>query len=652
MTQINRIGKNEKELLGALEASEILGVSLATIRNWIKSGEISYASSDKERGIFFDRKQIEQLKFDIQSGGISRLNNRANKRNSSSTFIPVEQLGHKSLLPLLQSYIELVKDYKLPLHTALLIHSLSVLKKAKLAAYGRSITHLSEVEFKNSNIQRVLSEWDNQIGGVNLANYPDLIHIDSTFGFDSLGVLYQSLLDEGKKAQGGSYYTPRALIEGIVEELSDQINPGTKVLDPCCGTGQFLVTFARYVSNPLMLWGYDIDPTAVQIAKINLLVCYPDIDFYPQLFVANSLLDNPDGSFDVIATNPPWGYHYTKDETEHLKQVFSNISSNEAFSYFLVRGLNLLNENGTLCYVLPEAVTKVRQHRDVREFLLRNSSITSIKHLGNVFSKVLSPVITLTVQKRIKGGGEIKVTQLDNSKITIKQDRFFNNTEYTFDTSVTDKDERLIAKIYEQCFVTLKDHAEWALGIVTGNNKKFVSGTKTENNEGVLKGADIKKYTFRSASSFISFTPDEFQQVAPEWKYRAEEKLIYKFISNKLVFAYDDKKTLTLNSANILIPKIPSIPPKVVLVFLNSNVFQYLYKKRFNTVKVLRGDLEQMPFPQLSDREIAKIESIVDRLLLQDGGDNKSDDELNEIVYDAFKLAPVERQYIESFIRK
>ncbi|HOX96443.1 MAG TPA: N-6 DNA methylase [Candidatus Woesebacteria bacterium] len=649
MKQVSLFENDQADLLDILRASELLGVSTATVRNWIKTGQLAY--SPMGSGKLLEKKQIEQLKTDIHNGKTERLNNRANKRNSKSTFIPIEQLSHKDKLPLLQSYIEQINKNQVPLQTALLIHSLSVLKKTKLATFDKFVSTLSEVKFKNNNIKKVILEWEEKLGKINLSDLQELLNVDDVFSFDSLGVLYQSLLDEGKKSQGGSYYTPKTLIDGIVEDLSSQIKKGSKVLDPCCGTGQFLVAFSRYIPDPLLLWGYDIDPIAVQIAKINLITTYPEIDFYPNMFVANSLTENPDGRFDIIATNPPWGYHFSKEESEMLRKVYPNIISNEAFSYFLVRGLSLLNDNGSLCYVLPEAVTKVKQHRDVRDFLLRGSAIKSIKHLGNVFSKVLSPVITLTIQKRSDAQNEIEVTQKDGLVSKIKQNRFINNSDFAFDTSITEKDELLIAKIYKHSFTTLKDNADWALGIVTGNNGKFISTTKTDNNEGVLKGSDIQKYTFNPATSFIKFTPDEFQQVAPVWKYRAKEKLIYKFISSELAFAYDYKQTLTLNSANILIPKIPEIPTKVVLVFLNSNIFQYLWKKKFNTVKVLRGDLELLPFPQIDDKTLAEIEKDVDNLLSGTQKD-KLEDKLNEFVFDAFGLTTDEKQYIKNSIRK
>lgn len=643
----------ESDLVDISKASELLGVSTATIRNWVKAGQISYTKQLGKKSKLLDRHQIEKLKDDIQEGKTSRLNNRANKRNSTLTFIPTEQLSDRDSLPILQSYIEIINTKKLSIQESLLIHSLSVLKKAGLVTFDNPLTSIEEVSFKNENIKKVVLEWSKTLHSLNFAKYQELIMVDAVFGYDSLGTLYQSLQDEGKKSRGGSYYTHRIVIEGIVEELSSQITPNTKVLDPCCGTAQFLMLFSKYVLNPLLLWGYDVDPIAVQIAKINLLVSYPHCDFYPNIYLANTLIENPNGSFDIIATNPPWGFHFSKDESEILKGLYPSVLSNEAFSYFLLRGIQLLNKDGHLCYVLPEAITKIKQHRDIRKFILKNTTIKSIKHLGNVFSKVLSPVITLNLQNTTPNDSEnyIDVTQKDGKRSQPKQGRFENNLDFTFDTSITEEDEKIIEKIYKKDFITLKGNADWALGIVTGNNKKFISDMKTSSNEGVLKGSDIDKYNFKPASSFITFVPADFQQVAPVEKYRAKEKLIYKFISKELSFAYDNKQTLTLNSANILIPRLPNLPVKVVLAFLNSEVFQFIFKKKFNTVKILRGDLESLPFPLLTPGLTKDIEELTNNLIACVKKDINQD-KLNSLIYSIYELTEEEKQYINNFIRE
>ncbi len=199
-------------------------------------------------------------------------------------------------------------------------------------------------------------------------------------------------------------------------------------------------------------------------------------------------------------------------------------------------------------------------------------------------------------------------------------------------------EERLLNKIYSVKHATLFKNAEWALGIVTGNNKKYVLEAKSHGAEEVVRGRDVYQFSLGEAGSFIRFAPKDFQQVAPEVFFRATEKLIYKFISKKLVFAYDNKQRLTLNSANILIPAIPGMSIKVTSAFLNSWVFQYIFNKKFSTHKVLRGDLEKLPFPIIDKSTHARIEQLVDLAL---SGDIVPA-ELDDLLFLIFKLTDEE----------
>ncbi len=99
----------------------------------------------------------------------------------------------------------------------------------------------------------------------------------------------------------------------------------------------------------------------------------------------------------------------------------------------------------------------------------------------------------------------------------------------------------------------------WALGIVTGDNKRKIPPKCHDGMEKIYTGKEIQPYVLRPAQNYILYDRAKLQQVAKEEIYRAPEKLVYKFISNKLTFAYDDSASLFLNSANILIPDIPSL---------------------------------------------------------------------------------------------
>ena len=194
----------------------------------------------------------------------------------------------------------------------------------------------------------------------------------------------------------------------------------------------------------------------------------------------------------------------------------------------------------------------------------------------------------------------------------------------------------------------LKDNAEFALGIVTGNNSKYVSNEKRADNEPVLKGSDIKKFYYNEPESYIVFKPRSFQQVAPTKLYRAKEKLFYRFISNSLVFAYDDKKTVSLNSCNILIPHLEGLPIKYVLAVLNSSAAEFVYEKLFNSVKVLRSHIEGIPIPVADSDLMSRIVNLTDKLIAAEGADegNQIFIELDELIFEAYGLNEQEKNLL------
>ena len=72
--------------------------------------------------------------------------------------------------------------------------------------------------------------------------------------------------------------------------------------------------------------------------------------------------------------------------------------------------------------------------------------------------------------------------------------------------------------------------------------------------------------------------------------------MIYKFISSRLVFFYDDQQRHVLNSANMLVlHKNFPVAKKIFAQLLNSDFMNWVFAKLFNTHKILRGDLESLP---------------------------------------------------------
>jgi hypothetical protein len=131
--------------------------------------------------------------------------------------------------------------------------------------------------------------------------------------------------------------------------------------------------------------------------------------------------------------------------------------------------------------------------------------------------------------------------------------------------------------------------------------------------------------------------------------YRAEEKLIYRFISKDIIFAYDNQKQLTLNSANILIPEIPDYPIKALVAILNSEVMRFVYRKKFNTIKVLRGNLEELPIPILSNNEKKELATLTDDFIKTRSANLIAD--INQIVFQRYNLNEREIKYITDIFK-
>lgn len=234
---------------------------------------------------------------------------------------------------------------------------------------------------------------------------------------------------------------------------------------------------------------------------------------------------------------------------------------------------------------------------------------------------------------------------------TINTERKTNADYFSFIT--TDSEYHVMNKIKNLKNVDfLLNKAVFALGIVTGNNNDYISNVKTIENEMILKGSDIRKYHINPTNNYIIFKPECFQQVAPIETYRAKEKLLYRFISNQLVFAYDDKQTLSLNSCNIVIPQIPELKIKYVLAVLNSRIAQFIYKCDFNSVKVLRSHIENIPIPIVDEDTQNRIISVTNKLIA--GLDSKEAEiiynELDMMIANVFNLTSSEMEIIKEVV--
>ncbi|WP_049945818.1 TaqI-like C-terminal specificity domain-containing protein [Butyrivibrio sp. LC3010] len=624
-------------MLTLTELCTALSISTATGRNWIKLGKLK-PEGKKGRSYVFSESYLKALKDDLNSGKIKSLKSRRNKSFVSGNLLYSDYITEGSPnLPLIETIINAVSAtedeadaaFVLPLilddnliRCILERSAAGILKKRvpadEIYKYDPLLSDLS-----GASCDELSPEASGKLSELS----DTFLSFSYVSGEDTLGLIYISLRHLQSRKSTGAYYTPGAIVQRLLGHLFEASfltdGQNKKILDPGCGSGNFLLCLPPGVPAE-NLYGYDIDEISVQIARLTLAFKYrlPDITFWKKHIVKSDFLhaDRSTQSFDVILGNPPWGASFSLEEKNFISEKFicGREKSVDSFDLFIEQGLNLLEEGGMLSYVLPESVLLVKSHTPARKELVERSSLSHLEYLGDVFNHVQCPSIILQVEK--KSNAEVGFL---SSNPTIYDNEITYNimtereiSTYSFNFLMPDEEYALLQSISTLPGArTLQGNAEFALGIVTGANKEMLQSRKSPKNEIILKGTDIFKYAFHVPKCYINFVPEKCQQVAPIELYRAPQKLLYRFIGGRLVFAYDDNKTLSLNSCNIVIPNIDGLDIKYILAVLNSSVADYFFRKKFRSVKVLRSHIEQIPIPYADDNIQRDIVSKIDRII-------------------------------------
>ena len=139
---------------------------------------------------------------------------------------------------------------------------------------------------------------------------------------DVKGDAYEGLLEKNAqdtKSGAGQYFTPRPLIQAIVDAMAPR--PGETISDPACGTGGFLLAAHDYVVKhyPNMtsaekkklrgesFKGWELVQATARLCAMNMLLHGIGSQEFEPIAVGDSLAADPGERFDVVLTNPPFG---------------------------------------------------------------------------------------------------------------------------------------------------------------------------------------------------------------------------------------------------------------------------------------------------------------------------------------------------------
>jgi len=227
----------------------------------------------------------------------------------------------------------------------------------------------------------------------------------ATLPVDVKGDIYEGLLERNAqdvKGGAGQYFTPRALIEAMVEVM--QPKPTDVVADPATGTGGFLLAAHDYMAKQVTskaeakhlkndaLRGNDIVDSVVRLCAMNLYlhgIGGTECPIVNQDALAKEVTDK----VDMVLANPPFGKRSSitvmseksgKAEMEKLtyeREDFWATTSNKQLN-FVQHIANMLKVNGKAAVVVPDNVMfEGGAGETIRKTLLERTNVHTLLRL-------------------------------------------------------------------------------------------------------------------------------------------------------------------------------------------------------------------------------------------------------------------------------
>jgi hypothetical protein len=200
----------------------------------------------------------------------------------------------------------------------------------------------------------------------------------------------------------------------------------------------------------------------------------------------------------------------------------------------------------------------------------------------------------------------------------ISQNSFLENPSFKFYTDI--EGVGLINRISRNN-IPLGEIVSFYQGIITGDNDKFLAGTKeTEKHEKILRGRDINRYSFNFGDTYVLFDPGKLWSNTDEGFFKADEKIINRQTGDRLIAVYDDEQYFCLDSTHVQVLKDKNFKLKYILALFNSKLLNFVYRKlteevgrTFAQIKTIT--LKQLPIVRAAQEQQQVFVCKVDRMI-------------------------------------
>ena len=207
-------------------------------------------------------------------------------------------------------------------------------------------------------------------------------------------------IDTNEKKKNGIYFTPATIIKKNIDALNPYFSKIKTVLEPSCGSCEFLNYIDTNTSN--------VEMTGIE----NNQIIYDEIKKIsfknPTQIINTDFLEwSPTQKYDLIIGNPPYFVMKKDDVSTEYYDYFDGRPN--IFTLFIVKSLHMLTPNGILSFILPKSFTNCLYYDKLRKYITDKYSILELIDCSDdSFIETKQETILFMVQNRTNPGKNAK----------------------------------------------------------------------------------------------------------------------------------------------------------------------------------------------------------------------------------------------------
>lgn len=224
----------------------------------------------------------------------------------------------------------------------------------------------------------------------------------------------------------GAFYTPtylaRSIVEKVIKESHIEGKEEISILDPACGSGEFLVEALRQLktlgfAGKVKVYGWDVSSVAINIANFVLHFEKEEWNDCLELHIEehDSVVCNWP-NVDIVLMNPPYSSweQLNEEQRESVKELMLKGKPNLSGVFYL-KAVNALKDNGIIGCVMPTSFLINDSTKELRKISKEKAMPFYIGRLGSfVFQRAFVDVCVIMAKAEADVDGNITMLWTDN----------------------------------------------------------------------------------------------------------------------------------------------------------------------------------------------------------------------------------------------